>query len=274
MTQPLTMSARVSAPAKTVHEAFTDPVQMRVWLAEHAEAELPDRYAFWGRHTLEGDAPRQRPLHVDDHTLRFAWPLAGKTTTVEIGLREETPGSTVVTVSQTEFDFSHPGSLGTLQTFWALSIANLVDHLEGRPLTPKPDYTSNELRADVLLAAPPAEVYDSLVDGAQVSRWFGFPVDIDARVGGQYGHGGRILDLDPGRALSIDWAGTGVFTWELAGSGGGTRLTLARSGFDAGQPPYAAWTGELCAVAELRRFHELADWQPIWLHDEHDSTAG
>jgi len=274
MTQPLTMSARVTAPLKAVRDALTDPARMRLWLAEQAEADLPGRYAFWGRHTLEGHAPHQRPLHADDRTLRLSWTLAGQETVVEIGLREEDSGSTVITVSQTGFDFSHPGSLGMLETFWALSVANLVDHLEGRPLTPACDYTATDLRADVRIAAPPAKVFGSLIDASQVTRWFGFPVDIDARPGGQYGHGGKILALEPGRLLTIEWAGTGVFTWEVADADGRTRLTLARTGFDPAHPPYAAWGGELCAAAELRRFHELDDWRPIWLHGEHDHLAG
>jgi hypothetical protein len=38
---------------------------------------------------------------------------------------------------------------------------------------------------------------------------------------------------------------------------------LVQSGFDAGQPPYAAWGGFLSGIAELRRYHEIPDWQPI-----------
>ena len=57
-------------------------------------------------------------------------------------------------------------------------------------------------------------------------------------------------------------------TWELEDSGGKTRLTVVQSGFDAGRPPYGAWAGIVSGVAELRRFHELSDWRPIWLESE------
>lgn len=266
---PLTMSARVGAPAERIREALTDPVQMRTWLAEHAKADLPGSYAFWGRHTPEGEAPHQQPIRTSDHGLSFTWRLAERQTSVEIALREEQPGSTIITVLQTDFDFTDLGSLGMLQTFWALSVANLVDHLENRPLTPRCDYTSAQLSAEILIDAAPAAVYESLIDADQVGRWFGFPVEIDPRVGGRYGHGGKILNLDRERVLTVEWEGTGVFTWALADVGGRTHLTLSRSGFDPARPPYAAWAGELCGAAELRRYHELTDWQPIWLHDAH-----
>lgn len=46
MSEPLIIRARVAAPVKEVRHALTDPAAMRVWLAEHAEADLPGRYAF------------------------------------------------------------------------------------------------------------------------------------------------------------------------------------------------------------------------------------
>ncbi|WP_233559065.1 SRPBCC family protein [Micromonospora radicis] len=57
-------------------------------------------------------------------------------------------------------------------------------------------------------------------------------------------------------------------SWELAESGGKTRLTFVQSGFDEQNPPYAAWSGGVAGLAELRRFHEVLDWQPIWLPAE------
>ncbi|GAB3897314.1 hypothetical protein GCM10027612_53320 [Microbispora bryophytorum subsp. camponoti] len=57
MSEPMIVRVRLAAPVKEVRHALTDPAAMRVWLAEHAEADLPGRYAFWGRRTPEGDAP-------------------------------------------------------------------------------------------------------------------------------------------------------------------------------------------------------------------------
>ncbi len=265
MTEPMTMRARVRAPVKTVHHALTEASQLRIWLTDHVEVDLPSHYAFWGPYIPDGDAPHQQLLDVDDRLLRFTWRLDGHDTTVEIHLADDAE-STVIILSQTHFDLSDPGPRGMLQTFWAAALANLVDHLEDRPLTPRCDYTSAELRADAVIDARTAAVYESLVDAGQVSQWFGFPIEIDPQVGGAYGFA-KILDLDPDRKLSVDFGGVGVVTWELAESEGKTRLTLVQSGFDPTDPPYAAWAGGLSGLAELRRFHEIADWQPIWISD-------
>ena len=269
--------ARVNAPIKQVLHALTDAIELRVWLAEHAEVDLPARYAFWGRYTPEGDAPHQRPTRVDDNRVAFTWRLGGVDTTTEIDLSAEGDDATVIAVDQSHFDFAEAISgssiRGVLQTFWALSIANLVDHLEGRPLTPKVDFTARELRAEFEVEAPVDRVFTSLVDSEQASEWFGFPVGIEPFLGGRFAMGGldnnpspaKIVDLVPNARLSVDWGPAGVGTWELEGSGGKTRITLVQSGFDAANPPYGAWGGVLSGVAGLRRYHELPDRPQIWL---------
>jgi uncharacterized protein YndB with AHSA1/START domain len=270
------LQARVAAPIKDVHYALTDAEALRTWLAEYAEVELPHRYEFWGRHTPEGAAPHQRLLQVDGHTLRFSWLLDGEDTTVEIRLAAEGADSTLLTLTQTGFDFQDVitgnSIRGVLQTYWALSIANLVDHLEGRELTQRGDFTSPQFQGEFTIDATPEVVFDSLTDGQQVSQWFGYPVEIEPYVGGRFAMGGfeagqaaKIIDLDPGRKMSVDWAEGGVTTWELADSGGKTRLTFVQSGFDTQRPPYPSWLGWLSGLAELRRFHELDNWRPIWL---------
>ena len=283
MTAPMILRARVAAPVKDVWHALTDADSLRIWLAEYAEVDLPHRYEFWGRYTPDGSAPHQRVLDVGEYTLRLAWEIEGVETTTEISLAEDGE-ATVVTLSQSHFDFSDvitgASIRGALQTYWALAIANLADHVVGRPLTPKCDYVGTELAGEVTIGGSAAAVFDSLIDSDQVSQWFGFPVGIEPYVGGRFAMGGldnnpqpaKIIDLEPGRRLSIDWgAGPGISTWELSESGGATRLTFVQSGFD--NPPYAAWGGILSGIAELRRFHELADWRPVWLADAADSTG-
>lgn len=278
MNEPMKLSARVAVPRKEVHWALTDAGSLRTWLAEHAEVDLPGRYEFWGRYTPEGDEPHQRPLHVDDSTLRFSWLIDGENTTVEIGLAEESAESTVLSLTQTHMpDFqemvAETSIRSVLPTFWSLSIANLVDHLEGRELNPKCDFTSAQMREQLLVDAPRDAVYDSLVNPEKFSRWFGAKVDIELFVGGRFAMGGfeldptpaKILELEPGRTMSMGWPDGTVAGWELEDSGGKTRLTVVQSGFDTTQPPYGAWMGWLSGVAELRRFHELTDWRPIWL---------
>jgi uncharacterized protein YndB with AHSA1/START domain len=278
---PMKLRARARVPVKAVRQALTDPAALRTWLAEHAEVELPDRYEFWGRYTPEGDAPHQRPVHVDERTLRFSWLLGGEDTTVEITLEQESPDSTVITVSQTHFPdwaeaIAGTSILGVLHTYWSLAIANLVDYLEGRPLNPMCDFTSPQMRAEVLIDAPREAVYGSLMDAEQFRRWFGANVDIEPHVGGRFAMGGfdldqspaKIIELEPGHKMSMRWDDGMVAGWELADSGGQTRLTFVQSGFDTGNPPYGAWLGWLSGVAELRRYHELSDWRPIWLQVE------
>jgi uncharacterized protein YndB with AHSA1/START domain len=273
MTEPMTLRVRTRAAAKEVHRALTDADALRTWLAEDADVEPPDRFAFWGRYTPEGDAPHQELLHLDEQTLRFAWLLDGERTTTEITLAEQPDGGTVVTLTQSHFDFQDvfTGAIrGVLQTFWALALANLVDYLEGRELTPKVDYTGTGMRAEFAIDREIGPVWASLLDSEQVTTWFGFPIEIEPRVGGRFAMGGldnnpdpaMILELVPERRVSIDWGDAGVATWELEGSGGSTRLTLMQSGFDENRPPYAAWGGILAGVASLRRYHELPD-QPI-----------
>ena len=84
-----------------MYEALTDPAALRVWLAEHADVELPGKYEFWGRYTPDGAKPHQRVLHVDERTIRFAWTVDGVETTVEFQLAED-EGGTLVTLSQTD----------------------------------------------------------------------------------------------------------------------------------------------------------------------------
>jgi uncharacterized protein YndB with AHSA1/START domain len=275
VTAPMKLRARVRVPVKEVHHALTDAAALRIWLAEYAEVDLPHRYEFWGRYTPEGDAPHQRPLDVDDHTVRLSWLLDGEDTTVEISLAEDGPQSTLLTLTQTHipsWEESMAGNSirGMLHTFWALAIANLVDHLEGRPLNPKCDFTSPEMRAEVLIDASRHEVYDSLVNPEKFSRWFGAKIDLELHVGGRWSMGGfdldpvgaKIVELEPGQKMTMAWPHGMTASWELAESAGQTRLTFVQSGFDA---DYGAWMGWLSGMAELRRFHELSDWRPIWL---------
>lgn len=275
MTTRLKLRARTTAPLTAVRAALADAAALEVWLAEHAEVNLPHTFSFWGRHTPDGDQPHQRFLHADDHTLRFEWRLHGVTTTVALTLEEDSDG-TVVELSQSHVPLwtdvvANASPLAVLGTFWSLAIANLVDHVEGRQTTPKCDFTATELREHVTVAADPDEVYRSLMEPDRFSRWFGARMSVEPHVGGRWAMGegsvARILELEPGRRVTLDWGGL-VSTWELEGSAGRTRLTFVNSGFDDRNPPYADWTGWLGGMAALRRFHELPEFRSIWLSVE------
>lgn len=279
MTEPMILRARVAAPAATVRYALTDPELLRIWLAEEVEVDVPNKFEFWGKYTPEGDAPHQRLVHADDTSVKFNWLLDGVDTTVELGVEPESDDSTIVVLSQSHFDIQEAmedtSIRGALQTFWCLAIANLVDHLEGRELTHRHDFTATELRVDSVIDAPLDEVYESLIDSKQVSAWFGYPIEIEPYKGGRYAMGGfesgyaaKIIDLTPGQSVTVDWGKPGVQTWELADSGGKTRLTFVQSGWGSENPPHAGWMGSVSGLAELRRYHELRDWRPIWIQDE------
>ncbi|MGW4796837.1 SRPBCC domain-containing protein [Nonomuraea sp. NPDC004297] len=275
MTEPMILRARIPAPAERVRRALSDPADLRVWLAEQVDAEVPERFGFWGRTTPEGDAPHQRLLHADERTLRFAWLLDGEETVSELSVAPDGDDATTLTLSQTHFDFQDTVTgksiRGVLQTYWCQVLTRLAEHLEGRALTPMQDYTSTDMRVEVEIDAPAPKVFHSITDSEAVTRWFGYPIEIEPYEGGRFAMGGfdanpnpsKVLEVVPDRRFVVDWGDAGVGTWELEGSGGRTRLTLVQSGFDEATPPYAGWGGFLSGVAELRRFLEVPDWKPV-----------
>ncbi|HEX4701174.1 MAG TPA: SRPBCC domain-containing protein [Pseudonocardiaceae bacterium] len=273
---------RIAAPPQAVHRALIDPAALRVWLAEHAEVDLPDRYQFWGRFTPDGEAPHQRLRHVDDSSLRFDWELDGVATTVDIGLTAESgpgvdSGSTLLTLTQTGV-IGWPEVLtddcdrGLMHTYWALALANLADYAEGREPVARCDFTSAVLRREILIDADRLAVYASLTEPEQFSRWSCVQLDAELHPGGRWAMGGfetnsepaHIVDIQPGRSMSVDW-GDMVESWELADSAGRTRLTYVHSGFDETRPPYSGWMGALGGLAELRRYHENKNWHTMWV---------
>jgi uncharacterized protein YndB with AHSA1/START domain len=271
------LRAVVPAPPKTVYEALTDPAALRVWLAEHADVELPHKYEFWGRYTPDGAEPHQHVLHVDERSIRFAWTVEGVETTSQLEVDED-EGGTLITLSQTDLPSfedilaDKAGARGAVQTFWSLAIANLADYLDGRELTPKCDFTSSDLRASVLIDATPEEVFDSMTHAEHFQRWFGVKVDIEPYLGGRFAMGGfemdpggiKFVEFEPGRKATLRYADGMTDSWELEDSNGKTRLTIVESGFDPTHPPYAGWGGWLGGIAELRRYHELPQWRTIW----------
>ncbi len=274
---------RIAAPPSAVRRALTDPAALQVWLAEHAAVDLPGRFEFWGRFTPAGDAPHQRLLHADDSSLRFEWDLDGVATVVELGLAADPGpdgdgGSTLLTVTQTDVPgwpeiLTTPGDRSLMHTYWSLVLANLADYAEGREPVVRCDFTSAVLRHELLIDADRMAVYASLTEPEQFSRWAGVKVEAELEPGGRWAMGGfeanphpaRVIDIQPGRSMSIDW-GEMVQSWELEDSAGRTRLTFVHSGFDETlPPPYDGWLGALSGLVELRRYHELKHWRSPWV---------
>ena len=188
----------------------------------------------------------------------------------------------MISVSQTHFDFQLPlaesSSLSVIETFWAVSLGNLVDFLTGRGVGYRCDFTSSDLRAELEINAPRERIYAGFVDSDQFSAWFGYPIGIEPWVGGRLAMGGldeplrdqlggtpRIVALEPGRKMAVDFGDGGISTWELEDSQGKTRLTIVQSGFSSPRPPYAAFLGTVAGFLSLRRYVEEPDWKSIYV---------
>ncbi len=281
MSDVLTIHAQLAAPPDAVYRALTDAAAMRVWLAEFAEVSLEDkRYTFWGRHTPQGERENQRLLDVErDRTVAFEWTLDDTSTKVELQLVPDGDGRTKLTFKQDGHPtmaelMAPPGrrdGLHSMHTFWPLAIANLAEYVEGRPLTPKADFTpkrSNEVRVSFTVDAQPDKVFQSLIDPDAIERWFGWKAEVEPRIGGTMAVGvdGKIFEFEPNRKLSYKDDEGAVVRWELEGSDGKTHLTFVQSGYTADEWDDAAQheAGWLASFAELRRMHELGDaWTPV-----------
>jgi uncharacterized protein YndB with AHSA1/START domain len=100
---------------------------------------------------------------------------------------------------------------------------------------------------ELTIAAPPAAVWELLVDPAEQSRWWGTPLDFDPRPGGPFrvevvpGHiaRGEFVELDEPTRLVYTWGwegqelvppGSSTISIDLAADGEGTKLRFVHSG--------------------------------------------
>jgi uncharacterized protein YndB with AHSA1/START domain len=227
----------------------------------------------------QGARGRQRLVAAEpDRLLVFTWTLDGIETEVRIELAEAGE-HTVLTLRHDRMPtlaelMAPPGRRDgrhSMHTFWALALVNLAEHLAARGPALRADFGADrprEIRAAITIAAPPERVFASLVEPAQVERWFGWAPEVEPRVGGRisFGLDGEISEFEPGEVLVYGDGAGAVVRWELAGSAGGTHLTFVQSGFGADELDSAAQheAGWLAGIAELRRMHELgADWAPV-----------
>jgi uncharacterized protein YndB with AHSA1/START domain len=268
-----TVRVRTSAPAARIYEALTTAEGLQTWLAEHAHVDLEGgQFEFWGRYTPEGERGRQKLLSYDDTSVRYSWQLYGTEYTVELAV-EQGDGETLIAVAQTPYPNWGVGDdqAEVLQTFWPLALANLVEHVEGRPVFGFCDFTTAEQRFETDIAATPAAIIDALTDPDVFARWFGARIEIEPHVGGRWTmgsfeeneHPAKIIALDEAH-FALDFQEGMVASWELKGSEGRTHLTFVQSGFDAGSPPYGAWMGWLSGFADMKRMLELPNWRPMW----------
>jgi uncharacterized protein YndB with AHSA1/START domain len=124
-----------------------------------------------------------------------------------------------------------------------------------------------EMRFERLIRRPIERVWGALTIPERLADWFGEPVEIDLRVGGNYlvmfpgGTDdlveGRIIACDPPRLLAFEWFGTGgntVVRWELAPVEDGCRLVFHQAGltpwwFLGGSAGWADFVDDLVSVA-------------------------
>ncbi|GAB2820626.1 SRPBCC family protein [Lentzea nigeriaca] len=264
---------RTTAPAARIHQALTTTEGLRTWLAEHAFVDLGQGiYEFWGRYTPEGERGRQKLLSVDDTSVSFSWFLNGTDYTVSLAV-EERGGETVIAMTQSPYPTWGDGNdwAETIQTFWPLVLANLVEHVEDRPVFGFCDFTTPEQRFETDIAATPAAIIDALTDPDVFARWFGARMEIEPHVGGRWTMGSLESDETPAKILALDsehftleFQEGMVASWELKGSEGRTHLTFVQSGFDTTNPPYGPWMGWLSGFADLKRMLEVPEWRPMW----------
>ncbi|HEX6873129.1 MAG TPA: SRPBCC domain-containing protein [Micromonosporaceae bacterium] len=275
--EPLVLRVHIDTQPDSVFKALTDADSLADWFADSAEVSLDEsRFEFWGRYAPQGDRPRQRLLAAEPPSiLRYVWQFDEGESTVEVNLAAA-EDATTVTVTHTGMPAAGTANATALRCFWHMSLANLEAHCEGLPTTPPFDFSVpavDDAIVRTVIDAPVDEVFASLLDPGQVSRWSGGQASIEPSVGGRYDlgwdHGpDRIVELDPDRVLAYSWRHAGepdtAVRWTLRGSRGSTFLTLIHSGFadDTLAERYRqGWPGVL---VELKRMAEQGErWEPI-----------
>ncbi|HLI66225.1 MAG TPA: SRPBCC family protein [Caulobacteraceae bacterium] len=124
-----------------------------------------------------------------------------------------------------------------------------------------------EMRFERTIPRPVEKVWSALTVPERLADWFGEPVEIDLRVGGNYlvmfpgGDDnlveGRIVACEPPRLLAFEWFSSGgntVVRWELAPVEGGCRLAFHQTGLNAwwflgGAAGWADFVDDLVSVA-------------------------
>lgn len=279
-TDPSLLRVRIDAQPDAVYTALTDPDLMMEWLTESAEVDLADgRYEFWGRYTPLGERARQRLTgSATNERLAFSWDLDGdEPSQVEVVLAPDGDEGTVVTVTHTGVPAARRQAL---DCFWPVTMANLAAHSEGLQTMPPFDFSAPAQEAALartVIDVPAEEVYNFLLDPAQVGPWISGNPTIEPEIGGRYDFGWahgpdngpvQLIELDPDKQIAYTWRSGGsaqtVVRWQLRAVRGTTFLTLVHEGFtdDTAAEEYRlGWPPHL---VELKRRLELgANYEPL-----------
>jgi uncharacterized protein YndB with AHSA1/START domain len=253
----LTSWTTIAAPVERVWRALTDSAAASRWLAA-AQIDLPAGiFELSGPWIPVADVePATRLIsYSEQRELAFDWHMFGVKTNVVVTLSPEDGGTRV--------EARHTGIRHS--DLWVVALENLRLHCLG--LQPRPYDFSSPMPGDLLvamdIAAARARVFQALLDPQTLDRFWSSGASYDAAAGTlDYGWGTpplRILELRPGEKLQVAWwedekHPETVVTWELADSGGRTRITLAHTGFAPGTEHDGldiGWYGFLLALKGL-----------------------
>jgi len=250
--------------AQNVFDALVDVKRVTGWLSEHAriDARPGGDFRFWGRDVIwchsEAETAGQI-LEIDPpHSLAFSWRWKGHDSRVAFRLSDGPAGCRVAIEHSfetfaPEADGPGPDMAGC---HWRIAVGNLASTLATGHAALRPDYYSKgdsdaggvsteAVRLEIEIAAPPAQVFRALLDPAQVRIWMQVDapsIDPDAKL---YSYGwmtgdpptrrgpSRIVDLVPDRLLVHDWIWPdepdGQIRWELTPTAVGTRVRLVHT---------------------------------------------
>ncbi len=239
---------RIGASPADVYTALTDEAALRAWFAEDASVDLAaERYEFSGRYVLGTPEPGHPGMRLHqaepDKRLVYSWPLDDEDSVVALEI-EAGDGASTLKLEHHKLSGNMPW---LVEAFWSMALENLRGYVERGEPGLRFDFSTipyGDVRCSTEINAEPDEVFDALINPAQLDRYMSeAPARIEPEVGGAIDLGWssegplKILDLAPGEKLSYSWrsdkedvSGT-VVTWEVEGSAGRTRLTLVHSGF-------------------------------------------
>ena len=278
MSEPLTinLTLTIAAPIERIWHVLTCAEDLQAWLCD-AEVDL-----HAGKYELSGnrlpDAPIESPtkLRKSDplKCLNYGWQLRGADTEVNIGLSALGAEACDVKVCHSGVLKRPEGDSGTTD-FWVVALENLRLYCLGKePVRYDFAQRSADVQLAVDVAADPSKLYEALIDPKALDEFWSNGATIEPQIGGRYDYGWKsggptkILKLDPGSRLVTDWhykdEPPTIVTWQLEGSAGKTRLTLAHTGFDPASNREDYRHGWLGFLVPFKARAELGDkWSRI-----------
>ncbi|HEY0928585.1 MAG TPA: SRPBCC family protein [Gemmatimonas sp.] len=258
---------QLDATPDAIFRALTTADALRHWFAEQVDVgnAVGEPFRFWGRHSLDtpnASSATQRILSWNaGEELAFSWTLHGVLTEVHLTLGPgKKDGATTLRLRHAvSAPLDVPRQRELIDDHWRFVVGNLMAHLSGEADgIVLPDFTdsSPEVRKVMVINAPRATVFRTLIEPELVNQWCGSTnAAIDPRQGGAYAFGwsyeidGRTVSGGPTRIIEYienerltldwpDWRGDAsvngqTISFVLTDEGdAATRLTFVHTGFD------------------------------------------